>query len=158
MKPLELEARKTYAVSRDRLNDDHRELFSLLNEVRGFCASGEWLDGSHDQLFHFIESLRDRLAIHFALEEAGTLNDETLIEGNLAHEIESLRKEHIGLYEQIVQIAHDAEAMRYRRMTPRSLRRIVNRLYQFDSEFIAHESREAHLLQAAYVDDIGVGD
>lgn len=146
------------AINQIEINDEHRELWSLLNGLRGLCASGDWLDGSQRELFEALGMLRDRLALHFALEEAGPLDDEMLVDGDLSQEIENLRAEHVDLYQQISDIADEAESLRHRRVTPRAVRRLVRRFDAFDSALITHESREASLLQAAYHDDIGVGD
>ncbi len=142
----------------EEIKDDHRDLWTLLNRIRAVCAAG-MKDHGGRQLVDMLEDLRDRLAMHFTLEEAyGYFDDAIWVAPHISENAERLRAQHVDLYREICDVADLAEALRYQRVSPKTSRQVTDAFDQFHGRLIVHEGEERRLLMSAYFDDIGVGD
>jgi len=141
------------------IKEDDRELQQLLEHLS--CQLGNPA-GAPDQPRQLVESvarLRDRLALHFSLEEAyGYFEDAVAVAPRLSNKAAALRGEHQELVRAVCQIADQAEQALHDKAPPADVGLITNALQEFLSVFRLHESRENELIVESLNDDIGVGD
>jgi len=107
-----------------------------------------------------IETLRDQLALHFALEEAyGYFDDPIYVAPRLCDRASALRDEHQQLYLSYCELEVRAVDVLEHRSPARSvLEALVSEIADFDAQLRRHEEEENQLIQQEYSDDIGVGD
>jgi iron-sulfur cluster repair protein YtfE (RIC family) len=138
------------------IKEDHRDLWRLLDEVRHLCA--EW-PLSRRRLANRLARLRDRLAMHFTLEEAfGYFDDPLDVAPRLARQAETLRSQHGELYLALARLADEADTVAHGIGTAQRLRRLAGDCRRFDKSLLAHEHLENQLILEAFDEDIGVGD
>ena len=141
------------------IKEDHQELWTLLAEVREHCRPPKLLNTPTTEWCELLERLRDRLAMHFALEEAyGYFQDALSAAPRLSEEAETLRGEHSTLFVQLCQIVDQVDGLRHHETPIWRLPMLVERLLKFDARFQQHEAAENELIQRAFQQDIGVGD
>lgn len=106
-----------------------------------------------------LRELRDKLAMHFALEEAfGYFEDPICVSPQVAQRAANLRAEHTGLYVEICALVELGDELLYERQSealadclPLGFQRFFARLQQ-------HEDCERELIQDAFGEDLGEGD
>ena len=119
----------------------HRQLWKSLNDVRGLCTSGDWIDGAHLELVAGFETVRDNLAMHFAVEEACANFEQIPVwTASMEQWIEDLRAERTELYQLISDVVEEAHSLCGYRFSPRKMRYEIDRFHAFDSKLIAHEA------------------
>lgn len=154
-------ATSTVAVNAAFLQEikaDHAELWRQLEELRRWCAAPR-PPGTVRDLADRLGQLRDRLAMHFALEEAyGYLDDALQQAPRLSERAAQLRGEHRELYLALWNLAERAEAQAYRELPHGSLGSLVREFHWFDTALKTHEARENQLIQDALDSDLGAGD
>lgn len=141
------------------IKEDNRELVQLLHQAEALCDTPRGVRLSRRKIVDLAEGLRDRLALHFALEEAyGYFEDPVSVAPRLCEEAEALRAEHADLFVQLCRLADDAEALPSGNSSSKAIRRWLDGLHAFCDRLRRHESREHELIMQAFCDDIGVGD
>lgn len=141
---------KHYAY-RSLIREDHRQLWLLLNDIRGLCASddsssGDMSPGGYDLLVSKLETLRDDLAMHFATEEAGGPFREKSCDSDSVRRFDRFRQEHTDLYQEIATLADLAASELEQDVGELVKREIIDRFHTFDARLIAHETRESAVL------------
>jgi chaperonin GroEL (HSP60 family) len=141
------------------IKEDDRHLHHLLELVAAEVNDGRITAGRLRRLVGLLDKLRDRLAMHFSLEEAyGYFEDAVSVAPHLSQEAETLRAEHQTLFVSVCDILEDAEQSLYHEKPYAATRGILVDLSDFLEEFRGHESRENELIVQALDDDLGVGD
>ena len=141
------------------IKNDNQDLKRLLSYARHVCARGKWVAHCRRRLASVLGCLRDRLAMHFALEEACGYFDEPVAEAPHLHErVCSLRSEHTALFLNICDVADRAEQFARDTHTRRGGEDVVRGFQEFDKEFHDHEKEECELMMQAFDEDLGVGD
>jgi hypothetical protein len=103
--------------------------------------------------------LRDKLALHFALEDAyGYFEDPLDVPAHLAQRALDLREEHAGLYVALSELAEEADDLLHERKLSGFTTTVPRQFEEFCERFATHEAREVELIQNAFVEDIGAGD
>lgn len=142
------------------IKDDNRELAERLQELESLCSLPRPVRVSRTRLASQVAHLRDRLALHFALEEAyGYFDDPLAVAPRLCLEADALRSEHEVLFRRLCRLSDEAEELVARSTWElRAQRRLMDRLRRFCQSLHRHESRENELISAAFNVDIGGGD
>lgn len=138
------------------IKEVHEDLWNLLMKCRHLAGKPvETLDQARAFL-GLLEDLRDKLAMHFSLEEAyGYFQDPIQVAPRIACRCEDLRREHATLYLELLAIADQADALV---RTPSALPMFVaiqSAFVSFDDRLRRHEEEEAELIQDAFSRDIG---
>ncbi len=141
------------------IKEDNHELRQLLADA---CAAISGPVGTHmpsRQLADLLGSLRDQLAIHFALEEAyGYFEEPLSVAPRLSTKADALRNQHRDLYLEICELVDQAQRCAYHEGNGASLRKLAADFRAFISKLQEHESQENELVLEAFDEDIGVGD
>lgn len=141
------------------IKEDHHELGQMLSEAEGLFGADVSARVSRKQLVEFLVELRDRFAMHFALEEAfGYFEDAIDVAPHLCQRSEELRSEHGPLFLEICSLVDEAERMLYHESGAKTRLRLGANFRAFFQNFQDHETREKELILQALDDDIGVGD
>ena len=142
------------------IKQDNRELRQLLDQAEAMLSSPWPARTPIHRLVELLGSLRDQLAMHFALEEAYGYFDEALtVEPRLSERAGELREEHQILFLDMCDLVDLAEQQLYGEPAPtKRLLQLALRFDEFHFQLMEHESRETELIQHAFHDDIGVGD
>ncbi len=137
-----------------------QELWRLLAEVRRITADPSELVAQRKQFLLTMETLRDQLALHFALEEAyGYFEDPVHVAPRLCDQACALRDEHRQLYVWFCDLeCRAAELLGGGSRRSSALLDLVKDVETFDARLRRHEEQENELIQQEYNDDIGVGD
>ena len=140
------------------IKDDHRELHDVFARLAGqfshLCSPVSW-----HEIVHLLHCLRDRLAVHFALEEAyGYCEDAIQVAPRLSNRADRLRSQHPTLYQWVHQIAEHAEQglLHESHTVPRA--QVSSEFERFVRAFEDHEQQECSLILDAYGQDLGTGD
>lgn len=140
------------------IKEVNQELWTLLTNLRHRCQR-PIAPGHCRLLIDKLCTLRDQLALHFALEEAyGYFEDPIDVAPRLSRQADLLRGEHKGLYLDFCELVDRAERMLYDEQHAALALWIGPEFLEFDVRLRSHEERENELIFAAYDDDIGVGD
>jgi hypothetical protein len=140
------------------IKEVNQELWSLLANLRHRCQR-PIAPGQCRLLIDKLCTLRDQLALHFALEEAyGYFEDPVDVAPRLSRQADQLRGEHKGLYLDFCELVDRAERMLYDEQHAALALWMGPEFLEFDARLRSHEERENELILAAYDDDIGVGD
>ena len=153
------------------IKDDNRSLQDVLTTLRELTMKRVVLRNHVHQFVELLEDLRDKLAVHFALEEAYGYFDEAIEAApRIAERAEQLRSEHLDLFKSIRRIADQAvqwrtthansanqhrNGSRYGATGVHALLRIVNHFRHFDDQLMQHEQSENVLILDAFCTDIG---
>jgi hypothetical protein len=141
------------------IKEVNADLWRLLYDVRDLCRDPHYVRTHRRRLVLMLGSLRDQLALHFALEEAyGYFDDPVFVAPQLSERAETLRDEHQVLYCQVCELADEVEKQYYAGRLASAASHIVQQFKAFDDVFRRHEDDENELILKAYEDDIGVGD
>jgi hypothetical protein len=141
------------------IKEVNADLWKLLSDVRHLCHDSHYVRSHRRRLVLMLGSLRDQLALHFALEEAyGYFDDPVFVAPQLNQKAESLRDEHQTLYSKICELADEVEKHYYAGRLVTVAAHVVQQFQAFDDLFRRHEDAENELILMAYEDDIGVGD
>ncbi len=138
------------------IKDDDVQLLTLLQQVREMCDSVAQSDIPARRFASVLAELRDRLAMHFALEEAyGYFDDPVTVAPHLSEQAESLRKQHGKLYEEMVLLAETAQNISRSNSDPRGVGNLARGFINFHGRLLDHEEGENELILDAYSIDIG---
>ncbi|MCA9187959.1 MAG: hemerythrin domain-containing protein [Pirellulaceae bacterium] len=144
------------------IKEDNRELHQLLERTRYLTepSLGRPLHANEVRgLVKLLSRLKDRLAMHFALEEAyGYFEDAVTAAPRLTVESEMLRAEHGPLFIELCHIVEYSEPFLYREAATVGVSELCTMFTAFHQRFYEHEQRETELILAAFDDDLGCGD
>jgi hypothetical protein len=141
------------------IKEVNADLWKLLDDVRHLCHDPHYVRSHRRRLVLMLGTLRDQLALHFALEEAyGYFDDPVFVAPQLSHKAETLRDEHQTLYSKVCALADEVEKQYYAGRLVTVASHVVRQFMAFDELFRRHENDENELILKAYEDDIGVGD
>lgn len=141
------------------IKEDHLELGQILREAQRIFETDVVPKLSARRMVEFLIELRDRFAMHFALEEAfGYFEDAIDVAPHLCQRSEELRREHEPLFLEISTLVDEAEQLLYHEAGAKSRLRVGANFRVFFEHFQDHETREKELILQALDEDIGVGD
>lgn len=153
---------KTLAVNAaflQEIKEVNEDLWRTRQQVRDMCLRPMSLRDDAVGFVELLGRLRDKLAMHFSLEEAyGYFEDPIEAAPWLDRLANELRAEHETLYRQIVDLVERAEDLLYQGHRAELVINIPLAFGVFDDQLCQHEQRETGLILAAFDDDIGVGD
>lgn len=139
------------------LKEDNHELWHLLHETWWSCQGSWLLHVSGKRTFALLSQLRDRLAMHFSLEETyGYFEDAVSPAPRLSQQAERLRNEHKELLAHIQTIAEGAEHLATGNGHAPSRRALAAHFSDFYHALERHEAAEANLIVDAL--EAGAGD
>ena len=141
------------------IKEVNQDLWRVLGDVRRMCDSPATIDSAPRRFFSLVETLRDHLALHFALEEAyGYFDDPIYVAPRLCQQANQLRAEHRELYLMVVDLVEASELLNQPSRLVGSVLTAVKQFKDFDERLHRHEALENELIMQEYGDDIGVGD
>lgn len=141
------------------VKEDNRELTGLLGELNELCRNGDHHVRSCRQLHAKLCELRDRLAIHFSLEEAyGYFEDALFAAPWLTERADQLRSQHGELYLEICGIVDGAGGLLHHEIPGQVAQTVAREYREFSLRLRRHESGEIELITRAFQDDIGAMD
>ncbi len=139
------------------IKDDNLQLKSILDQLASLTEHCQTAINHWPELIELFDSLRDQLALHFALEEAyGYFDDAIGGEPQLSVVAECLRSEHGKLFESVRHIAERSKEISGDK--EEEVTRLLRRVAEFRRMFEKHEGAELELILKALDEDIGVGD
>ena len=140
------------------IKEDHQELRQLLERLELAFAPHSHLV-SRREVTEWLHGLQDRLALHFALEEAyGYCEDALSVAPWLSARAAQLRGEHADLFAEVAELVELAEGGLYHEAGAEHFLRIAAPFRRFLASFQRHERAECALIQGAYSQDFGCGD
>ncbi|MEM1303352.1 MAG: hemerythrin domain-containing protein [Planctomycetota bacterium] len=140
-------------TSPETIQDDHRELMSLVESLRRRLDGPAWTDPMVGSL---LESLVAHLEAHFQNEEVDGFFDEVLdLAPQATPRVDALLAEH----QRMLTVADDL-CHRYHRVrrTPVSWRHLGDSFQRLRQMLLVHECDERHLLQEVFIQDEGSKD
>lgn len=143
------------------IKEDHRNFYRLLAAARHHLGrwGSYWRDRTPRAMVDLLERVRDRLAMHFALEEAyGYFEDPAWTEPQISIAAQRLRDEHRLLYGELHLLTERATKVLYREAPALRIPGICADFERFCQHFEDHELRESDLMVRALYEDVGVGD
>ena len=141
------------------LKDDNVHLQDLLSAVTDTLAHGLLRQVQPRAVTELLGEVRDQLATHFALEEFfGYFDDAVDVAPHLSAQADVLKTQHEALFEEIRDLADEAEQWTYGESSTISLAYLRERFIRFHDRLEDHERSERELIMEALYDDIGVGD
>ena len=141
------------------IKEDNGELASLLEELRESCRDRDHRLESCGRLHAQLCELRDRLAIHFSLEEAyGYFEDALTAAPWLTAGADRLRSQHGDLYLEICAIVDGADRLLHHEIPGEIVETVKREFRAFAHRLRRHESDEIELISKAFQDDIGAMD
>ena len=136
------------------IKDDNRFLDELLLATRDALTK---LDPDRLNIAASVEllrRLRDRLAMHFTLEEAfGYMEGATEFPSELAQQADYCRQQHASLYLDLCEIVDRAESLMYdesKRTHARQIQHISTSFGQFYRRILQHDVAEEDLIMATF--------
>jgi Hemerythrin HHE cation binding domain len=139
------------------IKEDDRRLKQLLSDFRRLVARWPLTQPERLQLASLVSDVRDRVAFHFALEEAyGYFEDPVAVAPRLCDRVDSLCAEHGELFADIcciLDVFEESESG-----LPADFLGVQEMCRGFLYRFDAHEAAENALIVQAFNEDIGVGD
>lgn len=141
------------------IKQDNQELQQLLARVNELCQRHESPPECRQELADLLVRLRDRLAMHFALEEAyGYFDDSVVADPRLSRRADKLRGEHGRLFSQLNTVVESA-LEKLNEHSPRYVCGRISRAFRaFHAALQRHEQQENELILEAFEQDVGVGD
>ena len=113
-------------------------------------------------LADLLRRLQDQLAVHFSLEEGfGYFDDAVDVPATLSAQADTLRSQHTTLFNELCDVADDAEKLLYRETTQDKatmLERIAAGFGSFYKRFQDHEASERELIFESLYVEFGGGD
>jgi iron-sulfur cluster repair protein YtfE (RIC family) len=141
------------------IKEDNRELHELLQRAAAAFSRPDRVHAPPRQLADLVSSLRDRLGMHFSLEEAfGYFEDAVSVAPRLNRLANELREEHSGLFVEVCDLVEQAERLQYGETPANAVRSLAENFNDFYRRFQDHDARENEMILQALDDDIGVGD
>ena len=141
------------------IKDVNQELWQLLADCRQFVDQPSSMWRECCDFVDMLQELRDKLALHFALEDAyGYFEDPLEVPPRFAQRAMELREEHAALYLAISALADEAGNFLHERKLPALTMAIPPKFEDFHERLKKHESDEIDLIQNTFVEDIGEGD
>jgi hypothetical protein len=141
------------------IKQDNHELGNLLHQATTLLAARRSVHIDFRRLANLLGKLRDRLAMHFSLEESfGYFEDAVAVAPRLSRRAEALRSEHSELFVQCQQLAERAEGLLYHETSSRAIEPLAADFTAFCGRLRRHEDSENELVMQALAEDIGVGD
>lgn len=141
------------------IKEDNHELKGLLDAAGEMFSLSRVARTPARQFVDLLTQLRDRLATHFALEEAfGYFEDAIEVAPQLSRQADELRNEHRTLFLDLCDLVEVAERLLYRETTAGVAKRLAARFREFRRSLEEHESRENGLILDSLDCDLGVGD
>jgi len=138
------------------IKDDNLELRAIFERAGEAFELPVAAVSSYKEIVEILATLRDQLAIHFALEESfGYVDDAIEVAPRLSDRAAYLRAEHQTLYIHICDVVENAERLLYHEPAAPNVSRIAREYAAFRHEFEVHEQAENELIFAAFDDDIG---
>ena len=139
------------------IKDDNRELKQLLDQLTPMTSHPEVASNHWPEITQLLANLCDQLALHFSLEEAYGYFDHAIeTEPQLSQRAETLRGEHVGLFEEARHLAEQVVEVSRQEIEP--IAKFLIKIKTFRLSFERHEEAELKLILDALNDDIGVGD
>ena len=140
------------------IKEDNVPFRQTIDRVNDLVDRGDSIEPR--ELSEGLESLRDMLEIHFALEEFyGYFGDAQIDYQDVGHRAEGLRDQHIRLFNEISELVEQAMQFVYHESSAvDSVTQIVHGYRQFSDHLEQHERDEMELMMRLCNDDIGVGD
>lgn len=141
------------------IKEVNEELWSLLSACRkAACEPIKDLEQAR-AFVSMLEELREKLAMHFALEEDyGYFEGPMQVAPQLACRSEELRREHATLYLELLAIIDHAKAISQSESTLPMFVAIQSSFITFDDHLRRHEEAEASLIQEAFSQEFGGED
>ncbi len=141
------------------IKEVNEELWKLLDDVKQLCDTPQNVQQQGRRVAEALEELRDKLAMHFALEEAyGYFDGPVHVAPHLSEAASNLRDQHQVLFAMIRDLADKADELQRMGKLAENGPLVVERFHLFLEQFQQHENRENELILDAYDSDIGVGD
>ncbi len=141
------------------IKEVNEDLWKLLSAVKELCSDPQHVQQQGRKVASELGDLRDKLAMHFALEEAyGYFDGPVHVAPHLSERASSLRDEHQVLYAMIRDLADETDELDRAGKLRENCALVVERFCIFHDQFQQHENRENELILDAYDSDIGVGD
>lgn len=141
------------------IKEDNHELAELLESAAQMFSLARVARTPARRFVDLLMRLRDRLASHFALEEAfGYFEDAIEVAPHLSHMADELRGEHSTLYIDLCDLVEEAERLLYHETTAGAAKKIAARFREFHCALQEHEHRENQLILDSLDCDLGVGD
>ncbi len=137
------------------IKDSNPDLWQTCEQLRQVCRSQREPDQVIGQLVSTLSSLRDQLALQFALEETygyqTVKGTNRILASVVATElIQKARDEHPVLYLQASELAERAEELQYRGVEVTELVALINSICDFDQAFHDHEDLENELIEQSF--------
>ncbi len=119
------------------------------------------------ELHQMLSRLRDELETYFALEEfyggfrignSSASLGPVLDQGDLARQIENLKRQHIDLYLQLDRVVESSAQVVYGECQPNEVDSLIQPFSKFIDELKAHESYEMDVIMQQCNQDLGAGD
>lgn len=141
------------------IKEVNTELWERIASLRQFCAAPISMRAACQQLVEDLEGLRDLLGLQFSLEESyGYFDSPADVQLSFCARAKSLREEHSHLYESLLSICDEADALlRCGKLAELTLL-IPVAFDRFFNELESHERRECSLIVDMAYTDLGVGD
>ena len=137
------------------IKEVNEELWQLLGNLRS-CFQRPISPSHCRQLVEKLATLRDQLALHFALEEAfGYFEDPAYVPISVGDSAEKLRQEHRTLYVWLSNLVERGEQMAYELHYTELALWLGPQFEKFDAALRDHESRENELIMDALEVDLG---
>lgn len=141
------------------IKEDNRELKELLDWGVEHLRPGRPPELPPSRVARTLGRLCDRLAMHFALEEAyGYFEDALDTAPRLSERADQLRCQHSTLFEMARQLADNADQLLHDRAPAARFVGVANAFVEFHAAFRQHEAEEEALMLDAFNNDIGCGD
>jgi hypothetical protein len=141
------------------IKEDHHELRQLLREADQHLAVPRVPQGGPQRLVDLLARLRDRVAMHFSLEESfGYFDDALTVAPRLSKRAEVLRAQHQTLFLDCCGLVERAERLLYHESHHGTLRGLAEAFVAFEVRLRRHEAAENELIMQAFMEDVGGGD
>lgn len=141
------------------IKEDNHELAELLETASATFSLARVVRTPPRQFVNLLSRLRDRLATHFALEEAfGYFEEAIAVAPQLSRRADDLRNEHRTLFLEVCDLVEEAERLLYRETTSGAAKELANKFRSFHCALQEHEASENELILDSLDCDIGVGD
>jgi len=141
------------------IKEVNQELWQLLANCREFVDQPSSMSRPCSMFVEMLQELRDKLALHFALEDAyGYFDDPLEVPPRFAQRAMDLREEHATLYLSIAELAEEAGQLLHQRHLTALTTTIPPKFETFHERLQKHEAAETDLIQNTFVEDIGEGD
>lgn len=142
------------------IKDSNPECWQTVDALESVCRTQGELDPVRRirDLTHWLDALRDQLALQFSLEESyGYLEVPPQSAVRLPRRLCQLagqrRTEHSNLYLRLSELAEQAEELQYRGVEPQGLATLVQQAAELLRDLRRHETAESELIRHGF--DLG---